>query len=131
MNPAHAELSLMLEDLYQDPDEARQVAVRVGLNPARINLAGAPRIFCMRIVDEAAKQGKISALIRVVRDDFPNLAQALENIEKRLARPQDVQPPRDEPRVEPGQWKGPDKVSEGLEKVMGQAVVNWLDWKRG
>ena len=56
-NAALNDLINLLAGLYSDRDKARFVVRRSGLDPDGIDFAGAPRIYWMRIVEEANRWG--------------------------------------------------------------------------
>src|SRR5689334_21894787 len=61
----------LLADLYTEPDSARLIVRRIGLNPAFIAFDGAAINIWMRVVQEANKHDKVGDLIAVAKQDYP------------------------------------------------------------
>lgn len=72
-NTGLSNLITLLASLYSSPDQARIVLRHVGLDPARIDLAGPPNVVWLRIVEEANKRALIPELLRIAKNDFSNV----------------------------------------------------------
>lgn len=107
------DLISLLAGLYQDPDKAR-LAVRIsGLDPNEINFAGTPKIFWMRIIEEANRRDMVQALINVAKKEFPNIN--FDSLEQQLRRPTLLTVPS----LSDSAWKGPVTAAGNLEKIIG------------
>ena len=111
-NDALNDLILLLAGLYPDRDK-RFAVRRTGLDPDEIDFMGPPKVFWMRIVEEANKRDKVADFLKVAGDDFPNIDFAL--LDQQLRRPT----PPAVPRVSDDTWKGPATAAGLLEKVIG------------
>ncbi len=67
-------LSEVLAALYDSEPTARRLARDAGLDPARLDLAGAPAVFWQNIVYEAERQGRIPALLDLAGQEYPEYA---------------------------------------------------------
>lgn len=107
------DLIILFAGLYLDPDKARFVVRRASLDPDETNFAGTPKIFWMRIVEEANRRDMVQALIRVAKADFPNIN--FDALEQQLRHP--TLPVM--PRLGDDTWKGPATAAGSLEKIIG------------
>jgi hypothetical protein len=112
-NPALNDVILLLAGLYPDRDKARFAVKKAGMDPDEIDFAGTPKIFWMRIVEEANRRDKVPDLLAVAKGDFPNIDFAL--LDQQLRRPT----PPAVPRLSDDAWRGPASAVGGLEKVIG------------
>jgi hypothetical protein len=104
---------LLLAGLYPDRDKARFAVKRAGLDPDEIDFAGTPKVFWMRIVEEANRRDQVADLLKVARDDFPNVDFALLDQQLRQPTPPAVL------RLSDDAWRGPATAAGVLEKVIG------------
>jgi hypothetical protein len=111
-NAALNDLILLLADFYPDSDRAHLVVRQTGLDPTEINFTGAPKIFWMRIIEEANKRDMVHVLISVVKADFSNVNFAA--LEQQLRQPT----PSAGPRLDDDVWKGPVTMTKGLERII-------------
>ena len=99
---------------YPDPASGRDVAEKAGLSTRFIPFGGNLDNVWMSVLREARKsETGLRDIARVAQKDYPNidfltLAQQInENAFKG-------------PKLEEPDWKGPPKVDEGLEKLIGE-----------
>jgi V8-like Glu-specific endopeptidase len=114
-NPALNVLIDLLAELYPDSDAARLVVMRAGLDTSRINFAGAPKIFWMRIVEEANKHTAMTlALVKIAKEDYPS------NVNFDVIEPP-LRPltPLVEPKLQDRDWKGPITLTVNMERIIG------------
>jgi hypothetical protein len=71
-NPVLTQLRNVLSDLYPDVVDARTVASTAGLPVSRIVLQGRAVNVWHAILEEAEKQGRVEAVIRVALDEYPS-----------------------------------------------------------
>lgn len=69
------QLNTLLAELYSDGDAAQFVLARAGLRPGHINFNPAPLTNWFSILQEARKQNKVEAIVKVAREDYPNRAE--------------------------------------------------------
>lgn len=112
-NSALNDLILLLAGLYPDRDKTRFAVKRAGLDPDETDFAGTPKVFWMRIVEEANRRDKVADLLKVARDDFPNVDFTL--LDQQMRRPT----PPAVPRLSDDAWRGPATAAGVLEKVIG------------
>src|SRR5262245_63911642 len=111
-NVALNDLIILLAGLYPDPNQARFAVRRSGLDPDEIDLAGTPKVFWMRIVEEANRRDNIPGLLVVAKDDSPNIDFGV--LDQQLRRPT----PPAVPRLSDDAWKGPATAVGVLEKII-------------
>jgi hypothetical protein len=112
-NPALNDVILLLAGLYPDRERARFVVKQAGLDPNDIDFSGVPKVFWMRIVEDANLRDKVTALLLTARDDFPNVDFAV--LHQQLSRP----PSAAASRLSDDAWRGPVTFARTLEKVIG------------
>ena len=112
-NAALNDLIILLTGLYPDRDKARFVVRRSGLDPDEIDFADAPKVFWMRIVEEANRRDTVQSLINVGRRDFPHVN--FDALEQRLRHP--TLPTT--PDLEDDEWKGAVGGGSYLEAIIG------------
>ncbi len=67
-----SKLAHLLAQLYPDPGKTRIVLRGIALDPERIDLGGDATSRWERILDEAWKRDKLSALVACVGEDYAN-----------------------------------------------------------
>src|SRR5208282_4834500 len=98
-NSAFNGLIPLLAGLYPDRDRARLAVRNAGLDPDEIEFDGVPKVFWLRIVEEAHKRDKVPDLIQVAKDEYPNKRQVLEAAERQWATWPGFGHPEREPTV--------------------------------
>ena len=113
-NEALTGLLHLLASIYPDREKARLLVRRAGLDPDEIDIGGVPKVFWMRIVEEANRRGKVPALIGAAKSDFDNID--FTPLEGQLRQPGKTVV---EPDIPDGNWKGRPLDGPDLERVMG------------
>jgi hypothetical protein len=101
-NPALNDVILLLADRYPERDKARFAVKRAGMDPDEIDFTGTPKVFWMRIIEEANKRDQVLALLGVAREDFLNVD--FSAWEERLRQPPEEVPP----------WQPPEQFLEEI-----------------
>ena len=112
-NPALNDVILLLSGLYPDKDKARFAVTMAGMDPNNIDYAGPPRVFWLRIVEEANIRDKVPTSSRSSKAISRTSISAL--LVQQLAHP--TLPAV--PRVQRRHWRGPATAAGVLEKVIG------------
>ena len=112
-NAALNDLITLLASLYPDADKARFAARKLELDVTEIDFAGAPKIVWMRIVEEANRHDTIQDLIKIGKEDFPNVDFHVLEQQLRLPTLPAV------PRLTDDAWRGAVPITAGLEKIIG------------
>lgn len=111
-NDALSDLIILLAGLYPDRDKARLASRLAQLDPDNIDISGLPKIFWMRIVEEAHRRKKVQNLIDVAKKDF-------ENIDFRMLEEQLQQSTKSlERKIDDNDWKASGGAPGGFEKIM-------------
>jgi hypothetical protein len=106
------ELIPLLAGLYPSGEKARFALRRAGLDPDEIDLVGAPKIVWFRIMEEANRHDAVREILRVAREDFPNVD--FDALERQLEAP----PPRGSRKLDED-WKAPAGEGRRLEQLIG------------
>lgn len=107
------DLIILLAGLYPDRDKARFVVRRSGLDPDEIDFAGTPKVFWMRIIEEANRRDMVQSLINVGKGNFPNVN--FNALGQQLKQP--MLPTV--PELKDDEWKGSIAGANNLEKIIG------------
>jgi hypothetical protein len=112
-NSALSDLNVRLARIYPDAGKARFVVRQAGLDPDEINWVGVPKVFWMHVLEEVNRRDRILELLRVVREEFPNID--FRSLEQRLANPAGD---ANAPVLPDDDWKGPPAARGDLERVI-------------
>jgi len=98
---------------YPDPAGARDVAERAGLSTRFITFGGNLDNVWMSVLREARKsESGLRDIARAAQMDYPNIdfLTLVRQVDERAFKG---------PKLEEPDWKGPPRVDEGLEKIIG------------
>ena len=104
----------LLVGFYPDPNSARDVADKAGLNTRFINFSGNIDNIWMSILREARKfDAGLLKIARVGQKDYPSIdfPSIVRQIDEGAFRG---------PKIGDSAWKGPPVTDEGLERIIGE-----------
>lgn len=114
-NPALNDLIRLLASLYEDRGKARFAVRQSELDPAEVDFSGVPKIFWLRIVEEAHRRGVVDSLIKVAEAEFHNVDFTALRTQLASSTVPDIKAP-DLPDTD---WKRGPTDAGTLEKITG------------
>jgi hypothetical protein len=112
-NAALNDLIALLAGLYPEADKARFVVRRAGLDPYESDITGTPKIFWMRIIEDANRRDAVQKLVDVAKAEFQNIN--FDSLEQQLRTPSASAMPR----LDENAWKGLATTTGSMERVIG------------